>query len=374
MNKTDKRIHIQHVVLSLDPGGLENGLVNVVNHLDHTSFRSSVCCLKQGGKFAERISNSETIVCEMGWRGGNNPLVILKLARLFRETGTDIVHTRNEEAFFYGFVAAKLAGVKTIIHSEHGRIFPGKPYRMLLQRLFSRHTDAIIAMSEDLRQKLNRYVGIPADCIQVIYNGVDLNRFGIANKHEVRKRMRLSEDSIVIGSVGRLVPVKNYRLLLEAIREIQSQLNNRLNVVLVGDGPERLALENYAMENLRPGTAVFVGYQACAEEFVPAFDIFVLPSLSEGISNTLLEAMAMGVPVVASKVGGNPEIVNDGESGLLFFSGNLQQLKQQLMALINNPSERLRVGNNGASLAINRFGVDLMVKQYADLYKRVYHD
>src|SRR3977135_4333145 len=131
-------IRIAHVLLSLAPGGLENGVVNVVNRLDAARFSSCVCCLKEAGESARRRARGAVPIHQMGWRGGNDPLLPFRLARLFRRIRPDIVHTRNAEAFFYGFLGAKIAGTGALIHSEHGRTFTDRPIRLWMQRVLSR--------------------------------------------------------------------------------------------------------------------------------------------------------------------------------------------------------------------------------------------
>jgi len=239
------RIHIQHVLLSLQPGGLENGVVNIVNGLDPSRFRSSLCCLQSAGGFASRVRAPDVSIHEMGLGRGNDYRLPWRLAWLFRRTRPDIVHTRNLEAFFYGFLGAKLAGVRTLIHSEHGRTFPDKWHRLWVQRLFSRYTTTVFAVSEQLKRDLVREVGLPAARIEVLYNGVDLSRCAPTDRESVRRRLDAGAGDIVIGSVGRLVPVKNYPLLLRAAQGLVA--NATIIIVFVGDGPERTALTTMAL-------------------------------------------------------------------------------------------------------------------------------
>ncbi len=210
---------VAHVLLSLEPGGLENGVVNVVNRLDAGQFRSQVCCLKRAGEFAGRLQGPVGVHA-LGWHGGNDPKLLFRLAGLFRRLRPDIVHTRNAEAFFYGFLAAKLAGVPAIVHSEHGRTFDDRPLRFLAQRVLSRGAAAIFAVSEQLKRDLVTHVGIPASRIDVLYNGVDLGRFDASQRDRVRGELGIGANELVVGSVGRLVPVKNYPLLLRAVHRL----------------------------------------------------------------------------------------------------------------------------------------------------------
>src|SRR5882724_5943036 len=204
-------LHVCHILLSLQPGGLENGVVNVVNGLDPAAFRSSVCCLQQAGEFAARIRGATEIV-----------------ARLLRELRVDIVHTRNAEPFFYGMVAARLAGVPVIIHSEHGRTFPEKPLRARVQRFLLSGANAAFSVSERLKQDLVRELGVSPARFEVIHNGVDIERFRSAPGTGDR---RLSAADVVIGSLGRLAPVKNYPLLLRAMARLPALPPSRLLLV-----------------------------------------------------------------------------------------------------------------------------------------------
>ncbi len=365
-----KPIHIQHVLLSLQPGGLENGVVNVVNGLDPSRFRSSICCLKQAGEFANRIQQEHVQIHEMGLTGGNDCVLPLKLARLFRRTRTDIVHTRNPEAFFYGLLGARLAGVRAVIHSEHGRTFPDKLHRMFLQRLFIRFTDRVFAVSEQLKRDLATHVGLPASRIDVIYNGVNPDKFRGADRSAIRRELGVHDNEIIIGCVGRLAPVKNYGLLLQAVPGLLT--SHDVTVMFVGEGTERPILEALT-ESLQIRQRVrFLGHRDDLRDLLAAMDVFVLPSHSEGMSNTLLEAMAAGVPVVASAVGGNTEIVRDQQDGLIFPAGDIEQLHTRLALLCNNSPYRQHLGQSGYARVVRAFSIQAMIARYEELYNQTF--
>ena len=358
------KIHIQHVLLSLQPGGLENGVVNVVNQLAADRFRSSVCCLKQSGEFAARM-HPDVPVYEMNWQSGNDLLLPFRLARLFRRTRPDIVHTRNAESFYYGFLAAKLAGIRCIVHSEHGRTFQDRPLRFRIQRWFSTYTQGLFAVSHQLKSDLVRFIGIPEQRITVLYNGVDLERFKAGMRTSADDVLAFEEKKLIIGSVGRLVPVKDFALLLQAVALLSRQ---DLIVVLVGDGPERAALEALSASLGIERQVRFTGHSDDVRSLLTRFDIFVLPSLSEGMSNTLLEAMASGVACVASNVGGNPELVTHGESGFLFPCGDVASLTSYLKQLCDDAALRSRFGNAGRTRAHKDFSGGAMIARYEKFY------
>ena len=357
------------MLLSLQPGGLENGVVNVVNRLNPDRFRSSIGCIKQAGEFAARVTTPEVKIYELGWRGGNDLILPFRLARLFREARPDIVHTRNAEAFFYGYLGAKLAGVKCIIHSEHGRTFNDRKIRFLVQKWFSENTQAIFSVSTKLKNDLVKHIHIPKEKIEVLHNGVDLSQFKSVQRKVVRDKLGFRDDQVIIGSVGRLVAVKNYALLLHAFHQLKMK---NVAVMLVGEGGERKILEELAL-SLGIGDHVrFLGHRDDVAELLLAMDIFVLPSISEGMSNTLLEAMAVGIAPVASDVGGNPEIVDHGVSGFIFPSCDESALREYLRELATDTALRGEISSAARDKVKNEFTIDAMVSKYESLYRRVW--
>jgi sugar transferase (PEP-CTERM/EpsH1 system associated) len=326
-----------------------------------------VCCLHEAGEFAGRIRHPGVAVHVMGSRGGNDLALAFRLARLFRRNGTDIVHTRNAESFYYGVLGARLAGVPCVVHSEHGRTFLDRRIRWHVQRFLTRFTDAVFSVSEQLRADLVSHIGIPATAIQVLYNGVDLARFGQGCDREAwRARWGVAPGRLVVGSVGRLVPVKNYGLLLRAAAAVPE-----IVVVLAGDGPQREALQEQAARLGIADRVRLLGHREDVDTLLGAFDLFVLPSLSEGMSNTLLEAMAAGVCPVVSDVGGNREIVRDGIEGCLFPSEDESALRQRLRELVADADLRARLARAARERVMAAFDIDAMVRRYADLYTRV---
>lgn len=361
-----KKIHIQHVLLSLQAGGLENGVVNIANRLSADRFRSSICCLKQAGEFLARVRPGIP-VHEIGWQGGNNPWLPFRLARLFRASRPDVVHTRNAESFYYGFLGAKLAGIRSIVHSEHGRTFDDRPLRYFVQRRFAAYSQALFAVSKQLKHDLAMHVGIPEQRIGVLYNGVDLERFAARDRAAARHQLGLRETDLVIGSVGRLVPVKNYALLLTALAALGRK---NLLAVLVGDGPSRAALADLAQALGLAQQVRFLGHRDDIPSLLAAMDIFVLPSTHEGLSNTLLEAMASGVASVASDLGGNAEIILNGRDGYLFPSGDAGALSSRLQQLCDDAGLRRHLGDMGRARIARKFSIHAMIASYENLYQQ----
>ncbi|HXG05046.1 MAG TPA: glycosyltransferase, partial [Candidatus Binatia bacterium] len=299
-------LHIVHVVNSLGVGGTENGVVNLVNGLADR-FRHTVVTLTPTITLAARLP-AGTPVHTLDKRPGVDPRTIGRLAALLRRLRPDIVHSRNW-ATFGAVVAARLAGVRTVVHGEHGRdagdpdgLHPRRRWRRRLAPLVSR----FVTVSDDLRRWLVEHVGVPTAKVTRIYNGVDTSRFFPADTPWGRP-FGLDLHEPVVGTVGRLDPVKDHAGLIQAFGRLAGD-HPGARLLIVGDGPCRRELETLAA-SLTPGRVTFAGERGDVPELLRLMDVFALASLGEGISNTILEAMATGLPVVTTRVGGNPELV-----------------------------------------------------------------
>ena len=313
---------ILHVVDTLGKGGLENGLVNLIDRLDPRRFEHVVCAIRGLGANVERLPTERVKVICLG-KHPDSRFQTLTLSRAIRKTSPDIVHSRNWAAIESVVATWGLRG-PAIVHSEHGIESDGKskePWRRIcFRRLAYGLADQVVSVSSQLRDLHARQTGFPRDRIRVIHNGVDCMRFrpDPAGRIRMRHELNLSDEDLCIGCVRNLLPVKDHLTLLRAL-SVPNQQSNRWRLLMVGEGPERLQLKAFvnAHEELKHRVR-FLGSSNRVPELLSAMDIYVLPSLYEGIANSLLEAMATGLPVVATAAGGNPEVVVDGESGLLF--------------------------------------------------------
>ncbi|HET7159003.1 MAG TPA: TIGR03088 family PEP-CTERM/XrtA system glycosyltransferase, partial [Burkholderiales bacterium] len=312
---------IAHIIFRLDVGGLENGLLNLINRIPAERYRHAIICLTDYSAFGNRLQRRDVAVYALNKPPGNNPITHFRLWRLLRQLRPDIVHTRNLAAL-EGAVPAFLARVPVRIHGEHGRDVGDldgehRGYQRL-RRFFKPFVHHYVAVSKDLESYLNNRIRVPPSRVTQFYNGVDTELFRPANGE--RQALPLagfaSPDAFVVGTVGRMQAVKDQltlaRAFIEALR-IMPEAAHRLRLVMVGDGP--LREEVAAM--LEHANVAKLTWLAGARDDVPALmrglDLFVLPSLGEGVSNTILEAMASGLPVVATAVGGNCELVQEGE-------------------------------------------------------------
>ena len=261
-----------------------------------------------------------------------------------------------------------------VVHSEHGYevdTIAGLPLRQrLLRRLFYGMADAVLAVTHELSAFHARQAWIAASRVQVIYNGVDADLFAPRSYERAltRESLGFPVDAFVIGTVGRLTPIKDHATLLRAASALIRQ-GVEVRILLVGSGSELSCLERIVDESpeLR-GHTVFVGATDRVPELLNAMDAFVLPSLSEGLSNTLLEAMASGLPVVATRVGGNPEVVEEGRSGVLFPPRDADALSTLLLRLAGDPALRFEMGVVARRRVLDEFSLERMFSAYRKLY------
>lgn len=360
---------VAHIVHRLDYGGLENGLVNLLNGLPADHTRHAVICLTSASDFAARIRRPETALYELHKKPGKDFGAYLRLWRLLSAIRPAVVHTRNTGVIDCQLVA-RLAGVPVRIHGYHGwdvdDLNGDNPRRNRLRRLCDPSVTRYVVLSRQIREWLVGDQGVSEDRITRICNGVDVARF--------RPTAGRASDrpTLVVGTVGRLQPVKSQITLVEAVGTLlrrRPDSASRLRLVLVGDGPERPALEAAIQAEGLADIAGVTGWQDDVPALLASLDIFVLPSLNEGISNTILEAMACGLPVVATRVGGNPELVVDGETGYLFPVGDSASLADRLAAYLDEPGLRARQGEAARRRAETEFSMERMLGAYAELYR-----
>lgn len=362
-----ERIRVGHVVGWLHFGGRENGVVNLVNSLDPNVFDNHIFSFVRDGSLTGRVIPGRCKIIEFGEKLGGDYGLYFKLAGAFRSHKIHIAHTHGWGTLLEGMVAAKLARVPAVVHGEHGTIKDDTKAHIYLQRLMWHAADEILSVSEALRRKLAQTINFPKNRIRVIANGVDLRRFTVARDRSGWKfRLNLPGEALTFGTVGRFVPVKCYPVLLEASRWIFEKIPNSY-LVLVGDGPLHEQLAGLARDYKICDRVRFLGWRSDVAEILNALDVYVLASESEGMSNTILEAMACGLPVVATEVGGNVELV-DRRAGILVPPSNPTTLADAVTRLLREPAQRDAMGALARWRAEEYFSLETMARNYANVY------
>jgi sugar transferase (PEP-CTERM/EpsH1 system associated) len=367
---------IAHLIYRLDYGGLENGLVNLVNRLPPARFRHAILCLAGHGEFRRRVARGDVEVVSIGKHDGKDPRAYLRVLGHLRRLRPDVVHTRNLGTIDLQWLAL-VAGVRHRVHGEHGFVADdphGLSRRSLrIRRACRPAIQRYVAMSHDIAAWIERDVGVPRARIRQIYSGVDTSLFrpdGPVPADLPWPEARRGE-LLVLGTVGRLDPIKNQIALIEALHRIDERrpaLGARLRLIVAGEGPERARLEQEA-RRLTPAQQVwFAGARNDVPDLLRAMNVFVLPSLNEGISNTILEAMASAVPVVAARVGGNPELVADGETGALCEAASAESLAACLSAYLGDVARMRAHGLAARRRTCESFSLEAMVGRYERFY------
>jgi sugar transferase (PEP-CTERM/EpsH1 system associated) len=366
-------LRVLHLIDRLGMGGTECVMLKVIEGLEDGAFEHRVCTVRGVDSTLARAHRLEDKVYVAGRPKTGYQFLIGHFARIMRSYRPHIVHSRNWGTI-EAIPAARLARVPLVIHSEHGYeldMLVGLPSR---RRLFRRAAyamaDAVFTVTEELRSYHARQAWISAERIRVLPNGVDTVRFAPRpEKHnDIRQRLGIPKESFAVGTVGRMVKIKDQQTLLKAA-EILVSRGVPVHVLLGGSGPEHSSLSKVAASSpALAGRVAFLGSVANVPELLNAMDVFVLPSISEGMSNTILEAMASGLPVVATRVGGNPELVEENRSGWLFEPGDETDLAARLERLAANPDLSRDLGTAARQRAVSNFSLDGMIGRYRDLY------
>ena len=366
---------VAHILHRFDTGGLENGVVNLINQMPADAYRHMVVALTEVTDFKRRLNDPGVPCVALHKPPGQGVRLYSKLWRLLREYNPAIVHTRNLAALEMQPVAWA-AGVPARIHGEHGRdvedLDGSSRKHQRIRRLYSPFVQRHVALSQDLTAYLTHRVGIPSRRITQIYNGVDADRFHPRRAVEASPPgWPFVAGAFVIGTVGRMQTVKNQTLLARAfvlLLQQQPALRERLRLVMVGEGPLRAQAQAVLAEGGVSDLAWLPGELSEVPAVMRGLHAFVLPSLAEGVSNTILEAMACGLPVVATRVGGNAELVSEGETGLLVPSDDVAAMADALGTLAQQPEEASRMGAAGRNAVEGRFSLRAMVGAYQRLY------
>jgi len=358
-------MRILHIIESLDFGGAEKVVVDLTRAL-LTYADVDICCVKNEGKLSLQLDPRIRVFC-LHKGEGNDWHVPLRLARLIREHDYDVVHSHSWGVYLESALAAMLTHVPSLVHTVHGHYLsypPGlvprlkKWLRHTLERLLAYRYDRIVTVSDAIQLYVRRDIGLPVSRMLTIRNGVPC---------AVSKRRDSSRAAVTFMAVGRLAEVKNHAMMLRAFA-ITARAHPSTRLRLVGDGPERENLEAQARELGVSRQVEFLGFRNDISQLLDEVDVLLMSSHYEGVSIAILEAMCAGLPVIATRVGGVPETVQDGATGLLVADNDAEAMAQAMQELIASEPERRRLGESGQALLQNQFSIDIVAERYYQLY------
>ncbi len=366
---------IAHVLHQLSFAGAEVLAAGLSRSLGDR-FRFVFLCLDRVGPLGEELTQEGFEVINLQRQPGIDWSVSRRLGQAVRDHHIALLHAHQYTPFFYAALSRRFSSTPPILFTEHGRHYPDfrRLKRVIANRFLLRRSDRVTAVGQFVKQMLVDHEGLAPGCIQVIHNGIEPQQFSIKPPDEQRARIRaelgLGDDQPVILQVARFHPVKDHACGVRAMAHVLGAVP-KAQLILVGDGPERDAIETLANELGVSRSVRFLGVRTDIPDLMAAADVFMLSSLSEGISVTLLEAMAAARPIAATDVGGNGEVVLHDQTGLLSPRGDAEALARNLTTLLRDPDLRRRMGLAGRDRLLKQFTQQQMHDAFAGLYEEM---
>lgn len=362
------KIRVMHVIEDLGVGGLERVVLTICRTIDRDRFESSVLVLRGSGALEAELSQLGVEVIDIGGAPGKGDyFAFRKVAREARKRRIDLFHTHNTLPLFDAFAAARLAGVRGHVHTDHARNFPDKLRYMIAEHVASYFLDRIVAVSEDTKKALVRYEWISPSRITVIPNGIDGERFTKPVDVSATRRALGLSTGPVIGMGARLTEQKGVIYLLQAVVQLRQQYPG-LQVLIAGTGDQEDYLKRTASELGIASAVHFLGVRMDIPELVRAFDVFVMPSVWEGLPMALLEAFAAGTPVVASDVGGVGKVIRHRENGSLVPPRDPAALAAELAHVLAQPELRKQYSERARRTFEESYSAEAMTRRYEAIY------
>jgi len=364
-------VKVVHLVEDMKVGGAERVIASIARGLDPGRYAPEVWCLARGGAVADELAAEGRRVRVLDIATYRNPANFLRLARLLSREGVALLHAHGYYGGVLGRVAGRLAGLKAVLYHVHSTHWCLDRRHKLIERALSRWTDRIVCCSEAVRRFVVEEERVAAAKALVVHNGVDVAAFDASGRRAAaRMELGISPDAFVAGVLGRLAEVKGHRFLVEAAGSLAADLPG-LRLLFVGDGPLRGDLAGQAEALGIRDRVIFAGERPDVPRFLAAMDALLLPSMSEGLSVALIEGMASGLPAIGTDVGGNPELIADGESGILCKPADPASLAAALRRLVLDEGLRRAMGEAGRRIARERFSLAGMMGKIEALYAEI---
>jgi glycosyltransferase involved in cell wall biosynthesis len=364
-----RQLRVTHVVLSLDVGGLERNVVNQVREGQRLGQEVVVLCLERRGVLASQVEELGSAVICLGKKPGIQIPLIGKVRAALRDLRPDIIHTHQIPTLFYAGLGARSLGSVRVVHTEHGLpLFAMRARTRWLGRVSGFHCDLFFCLTREMASEVKKYWIVPDCKIRSIRNGIELAAFRKpGDPHALRRSLGIPAGAAVIGAVGRLAEIKRYDVLIRSFAGLKRYCPDA-HLLMVGDGPQKPMLKQLVGQLGLEDGVHFVGYQNNVSAYLHAMTCLALTSSSEGTPQAVLEASVARLPVVASRVGGLPEVIDHGRTGLLFPAGDEDALTRELLNVIQNKELAHRFGEAAGLRVESMFGVQRMASEYHDYY------
>ncbi|MEW6002430.1 MAG: glycosyltransferase [Nitrospirota bacterium] len=365
-------INVLHVIPKLSVGGVENQLLMVLKKYDRERFFPLVCSLSDKGDLGREIEDAGIeVVCQNKLKHRFDWTIVKDIYSLIKHRNIKIVRTHQYHANLYGRLAASMARVPCIIASVHNvYTIDKKIHRRIINRYLARFTDKIVAVSEAVKDDILRFDGLSEDKVTVIYNGIEKERFLNGNGNLIRSELAISLDAPIIGTVGRLTVQKGQKYLLEAISKIKTKFP-RIVLLIVGDGPLKEELKGYSKILNISDNVLFLGTRRDIPALLAAMDIFVLPSLWEGLCNSLIEAMAAGKAVVATDIAPIREVLDSKKVGIVIPAEDSDAIAASIETLLQKRSLTEALGRAARERAFFSFDIENTAELYTNLIEDI---
>lgn len=366
-----EKINVLHIYQNSKIGGVQQQFLSLLKAYDRDVFNPIFCCLGPGEEISKEIEriDIETVALNRVRYHRFSPGIVRDLYILMKQKNIHIVRTHRYRANLYGRLAALLSGVPVKIISLHDNYRKDlRLERRIANKILLKVTDKIVAVSESIRRDIIKYDGIDSSKILVIPNGIDTERFKPeGNFANIREEFLINKSDIVIGFIGRIVSVKGLEYLIDALLFLKEEFKN-IKLLITGEGSLLDSLYEKAKENNVHDSIIFTGKRRDIPDILSCTDIFVMPSIAEGLPNALLEAMAMGKPIVATEVGGIPEVIKNGHSGILVPARNPEALATAIKDLITNDQLAAKMGQTARNFVLKDYSIVEIAQKWQTLY------
>jgi glycosyltransferase involved in cell wall biosynthesis len=364
-----KKVKVLQITHDLNIGGLQRVVTDISRNLDTEKFEVGVACLRESGPLEQELTEFGIPVFIIGEKTSKTDYFsFLKLIPIIRRFKPEVIHTHNTLPFLDGTLAGRITKVPVLIHTDHARSFPDKRRYMVVERILSKIVDKIVAVSEHTKKNLIHYEKINPKKIDVIHNGIDGQKYKVdVDRKQIKKVFGVENKNPLLGLGVRLTPQKGITHLIRAVSVLKEEFPD-IGVLVAGEG---FLLENLKREANVLGVSEsirFIGPRTDMNEILSILDVYVLPSLWEGLPLVILEAMAAQKPIVATNVGGTSEIIQNGENGILVPPKDTVRLAEELTALLKDRNRMSRIAFHANRCFLDQFSVKIMTEKYKKLY------